>query len=100
LRAVASEGYPTLGVEVRGAVRPSVLRTFDDEPREEAQFIGWASGFFGNRWGARLEVQAVVDADDDDTVRLDGTYVPASSATGSSRRARRTAGGARAGRAA
>ena len=75
LRVIASEGHPILGVEVRGAVRPSVLRTFDEEPREEGQLIGWASGFFGSRWGGRLEVQAIADPDDDDVFRIDGTYV-------------------------
>ena len=75
LRKYAAEGRPTLGVDVRAAARPTTLRTFDDEPREEGELTGWASGFFGDRWGARLEVTAVADPDDDKEVRLDGSYV-------------------------
>jgi hypothetical protein len=75
LRKIASEGHPTLGVEVGGAVRPPVLRTFADEPREEGEFSAWASGFAGNRWGGRLELTVVADAEDDNTFRYDGSYV-------------------------
>jgi len=74
LRKLATEGPATLGVEVRAAARPTILRTFDDEPREEGELSGWASGFFGDRWGARLEVTAVADPDDDEPFRLDGSY--------------------------
>jgi hypothetical protein len=74
LRKLASEGRPELGVEVRAAARPMQLRTFADEPREEGELTGWASGFFGTRWGGRLELTVVADADDDDTFRYDGSY--------------------------
>jgi len=74
LRKLAAEGRPSLGVEVRAAARPTTLRTFEDEPREEGELTGWASGFLGDRWGGRLEVSAVVDPDDDEAVRLDGSY--------------------------
>jgi hypothetical protein len=73
-RFVTFDDRATLGVEMRAAARPPVLRTFDDEPREEGELKGWASGFLGDRWGARLEATAVVDADDGDDVRLDGSY--------------------------
>jgi hypothetical protein len=59
---------------VRAAARPTQLRTFADEPREEGEITGWASGFLGNRWGGRLELSVVADADDDDTFRYDGSY--------------------------
>jgi hypothetical protein len=74
LRRFVTDDHATLGVEVRAAARPTVLRTFDDEPREEGELTGWASGFLGDRWGGRLEVTAVADADDGDDVRLDGAY--------------------------
>jgi hypothetical protein len=74
LRKLASEGRPELGVEVRAAARPTQLRTFADEPREEGELTGWASGFLGDRWGGRLELTVVADADDDDTFRYDGSY--------------------------
>ncbi|HET7204450.1 MAG TPA: capsule assembly Wzi family protein [Steroidobacteraceae bacterium] len=75
LRHIASEGHRTLGVEVAAAARPTTLRTFEDTPREEGELTGYAAGFFGDRYGGRLEVTAVVDPDDDKTVRLDGSYV-------------------------
>ena len=74
LRTLATEGRPTLGYELRAAARPSVLRTFDDEPREEGEVTGWTSGFIGQRWGARVELTAVADPDHHDTVRLEGLY--------------------------
>lgn len=74
LRRIAREGTPTLGLEVSGAGRPTTLRTFEDTPREEGELTGYATGFFGTRFGGRLEVTAVVDPDDDKSVRLDGSY--------------------------
>jgi hypothetical protein len=74
LRKIASEGHPTLGVEARAAARPMVLRTFDDEAREEGELTGYAAGFFGERWGGRAELTVVADADDGDTFRPDGSY--------------------------
>jgi len=74
LRRIAREGTPTLGLEVSGAGRPTTLRTFEDTPREEGELTGYAAGFFGKRFGGRLEVTAVVDPDDDKSVRLDGSY--------------------------
>ena len=74
LRKVASEGRPTLGFDVRAAARPTVLRTFEDTPREEGELSAWVSGFVGDRWGGRLEVTAAADPDDDEPIRLDGSY--------------------------
>jgi hypothetical protein len=74
LRRIASEGRPVLGVEVRAAARPMVLRTFDDEPREEGELTGYTAGFLGNRWGLRLELTAAADPDDDEPFRVDGSY--------------------------
>jgi hypothetical protein len=74
LRAIASEGRVVTGVRVNAAARPTVLRTFEDEPREEGELAGWIRGFVGDRWGARLEVTAVADPDDGDDVWLDGSY--------------------------
>jgi hypothetical protein len=62
-------------VEARVAARPNVLRGFEDTPREEAELRAWASGFFGERWGARLEVGVVGGPDDNLPVRLDGSYL-------------------------
>jgi hypothetical protein len=75
LGKVANAGHATLGVEVSGASRPLDLRGFEDTPRETAEFTGYAAGFFGSRLGGRLEVSAAANPSDDETVRLDGSYV-------------------------
>jgi hypothetical protein len=75
LKRLASKGRWSLVTEVGGAARPTQLRTFDDTPREEGEFNAWASGFFGERWGARLEFTAVTDPEDDNIFRADGSYV-------------------------
>ncbi len=74
LRRIASEGRPTLAGEVRAAARPTPLRTFEDTPREEGELSAWISGFAGDRWGGRLELTVVADADDRNTFRYDGSY--------------------------
>jgi hypothetical protein len=79
LRKLAVEGRPQLGIEVSGAWEPTTLRTFEDTPREEGELSAWASGFFGERWGGRLEVTLLAGADDDlpdgdQFARLDGSY--------------------------
>ncbi len=61
--------------ELAGAARPEELRTFWNEPREEGELALGYAGYFGERFGGRLEVTTVADASDDDTVRLDGSYV-------------------------
>jgi Capsule assembly protein Wzi len=75
LRRVASEGHATYGFEIAGGARPMQVRTFAETPREEAELTAYAAGFLGTRFGGRLEVTAVTDPDDDETVRLDGSYV-------------------------
>jgi hypothetical protein len=74
LRRIAVEGRLTPGFELRAAARPTVLRTFADEPREEGEASAWVAGFLGERWGGRLELGVVADADDEDTFRYDGSY--------------------------
>jgi len=63
-----------LGLQVSAAARPTTLRTFEDTPREEGELTGWIAGTVGDRWGGRLELTGVVDPDDDEAVRLDGSY--------------------------
>jgi hypothetical protein len=77
LRRIASEGTSTIGFELDAAARPTTLRTFEDTPREEGELTAYAAGFFGNRFGGRLEVTAAIDPDDDEAVRLDGSYAAA-----------------------
>lgn len=75
LKQRVREGRSAVAVEARGALRPTTLRTFADDPREEGELSVSAAGFMGERYGGRLEVTAVADADDDQPVRLDGSYV-------------------------
>jgi len=75
LRRIASEGRITLGLEIAGAGRPTLLRTFADTPREEGEISAYAAGFVGERFGGRIEVTAVTDPDDGKDFRVDGSYV-------------------------
>jgi hypothetical protein len=77
LRRLASQGRTTVGFELEAAGRPTTLRTFEDVPREEGELTAYAAGFFGHRFGGRLEATVVVDPDDDRAVRLDGSYAAA-----------------------
>ena len=63
-----------LGLQVSAAARPTTLRTFEDTPREEGELTGWIAGTVGDRWGGRFELTGAVDPDDDEAVRLDGSY--------------------------
>ena len=74
LRAEAREGRPTRELRLRGAARPTPLRTFAGEPREEGELELSASGFVGERWGGRLQIGIVADPDDEEEFRLDGSY--------------------------
>jgi hypothetical protein len=75
LRRYAREGQPQIGSELRITNRPVDLRTFADDPREQAEVSAWVSGFMGDRWGGRLQVRGVSDPDDDQPLRLDGSYL-------------------------
>jgi hypothetical protein len=75
LRRIASPGRGTYGFDVAGAARPMPIRGFAETPREEAELHAHAAGFFGSRYGGRLEVAVASDPDDDETVRFDGSYV-------------------------
>jgi hypothetical protein len=75
LRKLAAEGSIGYGFELDGAARPTTLRTFADTPREEGELSVYAAGFLGERFGGRLELTGVVDPDDDEEFRLDGSYV-------------------------
>jgi Capsule assembly protein Wzi len=75
LRSLASEGKATLATEVGVAARPTQLRTFADTPREEGEISLYAAGFFGDRFGGRLQVTGAIDPDDGLPGRLDGSYV-------------------------
>lgn len=55
---------------------PMTLRRFGHTPREEAEVSG-AIQYTGNVLAARLQATAVADPDDDEALRLDGSYLGA-----------------------
>ncbi|MBV6417024.1 MAG: hypothetical protein CMLOHMNK_01657 [Steroidobacteraceae bacterium] len=73
-RREARAGFSGIGYRASGARDPDPLRTFSDTPREEGELELGAS-WMGNRLAANLQVTAVTDASDDQSARLDGTYV-------------------------
>jgi hypothetical protein len=73
-RAAATTGSSGLELRLAAAGEPTELRTFSDTPRDEGE-VGAAMSWLGERFAARLEVTAVVDAADRQDVRLDGSYV-------------------------
>jgi len=60
--------------ELAGAVDPTLLRTFEDTPREEGEAT-LAADWLGERFAWKLSATVVADPDDDQTFRPDGSYV-------------------------
>lgn len=61
-------------VRLSGSAEPTALRTFSATPREEGELevgLDWT----GDRFAARLQATAVMDAADGQDVRADGSYV-------------------------
>ncbi len=61
---------------VAASGEPMTLRRFADVPREEGELAG-SMQYTGEILAARLQATVVADADDDKTVRPDGSYVGA-----------------------
>jgi hypothetical protein len=69
------------GFETRLAgAEPAHLRGFEDSPRESGEASVAVTGSVG-RYAARLQVTAVADAGDGQTLRADGSYASPSSVT-------------------
>ncbi|MFO1509898.1 MAG: capsule assembly Wzi family protein [Steroidobacteraceae bacterium] len=73
-RRESRAGLGAAGVRVAGARDPDPLRGFSDTPREEGELELQAS-WMGDRLAANLQVTGVLDASDDQSARLDGSYV-------------------------
>jgi hypothetical protein len=69
-------GQWTAEGRLAGSVEPMTLRRFSGVPREEGELEG-AVQYTGEIFAARLSATVVADADDDETLRPDGSYVGA-----------------------
>lgn len=63
-----------MGYSVAVAGRPSAVRRFADEPRDEGE-AGLAGDFAGENWSARVDLTLVADPYDDQILRPDGSYI-------------------------
>jgi hypothetical protein len=77
LRRLASPTDTGFFAEARAAARPEELRTFWDEPRSTYEGAVGVAGFFGDRFGGRLELTVVDSPSDGDNFRADGSYLAA-----------------------
>lgn len=73
-RQVSSGGFEGMGIRIRGAYRPSVLRDFSDTPREEGE-VGVRAAWLTDHFAVNLQGSYVVDPDDGKNWRPDGSYV-------------------------
>ncbi|MEL6367050.1 MAG: capsule assembly Wzi family protein [Pseudomonadota bacterium] len=62
------------GLDAKYDTGPLILRGFEDRAREDSDITAGAS-WMGNRFAARVNINAVSSPDDDDDIRLDGSYV-------------------------
>ncbi|MEL7023420.1 MAG: capsule assembly Wzi family protein [Pseudomonadota bacterium] len=63
-----------VGVDAKYDTEPSRLRGFEDRAREDSD-VTIGGSWMGNRFAARINVNAVSSPDDDDDLRLDGSFV-------------------------
>jgi len=73
-RREASRGFSGAGLKVSGALEPEQLRRFADSPREEGELQA-SAGWLGDHIAVTLRASVVVDPDDDQEFRADGSYV-------------------------
>jgi hypothetical protein len=73
-RAASALGFAGAGVRARVAYEPSMLRTFEDTPREEGE-VAFRASWLSDHYALNLQAAAVANADDDKTFRLDGSYL-------------------------
>ena len=73
-RREAQRGFSGVAVSIAGAEQPIALRGFANAPRERGELAAGGS-WLGDRLAAAVHVAAVADASDDQTVRLDESYV-------------------------
>ena len=73
-RDASGRGFTGAGIRVSGAHDPAGLRGFAESPREEGE-LTLKAGWLGDYTTANLQATVVADADDDKTLRPDGTYL-------------------------
>lgn len=61
-------------LSVAGSSEAAVFRGFEDAPREHAE-VGVSLAWQGDRWAANLAPAYAIDPEDDETLRLDGSYL-------------------------
>ncbi|HEU5137312.1 MAG TPA: capsule assembly Wzi family protein [Steroidobacteraceae bacterium] len=67
-------GFSGLGVRAAAASSPTMLRTFEDTPREEGE-AGARASWLSDHLVLNLEATVVVDPQDDQQFRADGSYL-------------------------
>jgi Capsule assembly protein Wzi len=73
-RKAQSAGFSGWTTTLSAAEKPIELRTFSDTPREDGE-LGAAAAWMGDRWTLKLSATAVTKSDDDQTFRLDGSFL-------------------------
>jgi Capsule assembly protein Wzi len=73
-RAASSEGFAGLGIRLSGAHEPVTLREFADSPREEGE-LEMRARWLGNHFAVNLQGSYVLDPDDGQEFRADGSYL-------------------------
>jgi Capsule assembly protein Wzi len=73
-RMASAYGYAGAGIRASGAYEPAQLRGFEDTPREEGE-IALRAGWLSDHLSLNLQGSAVIDPDDGDQFRADGSYV-------------------------
>jgi hypothetical protein len=73
-RAASARGYAGAGIRVRGAYEPTMLRTFEDTPREEGELALRAS-WLTDHLALNLQGSVVAGPGDDQQFRADGSYL-------------------------
>ena len=73
-RAASHRGFSGIGSHVSVSHEPTMLRTFDDVPREKGE-LGLSASWLGDHIAMKLQGTVVADPDDGKTLRPDGSYV-------------------------
>ncbi len=73
-RAASAPGFAGAGARVRGAWQPTMLRTFEDTPREEGE-VALRASWLTDHFALNLQGAVVADSEDGKTFRPDGSYL-------------------------
>jgi hypothetical protein len=73
VRTAKLDRDPSLTIDLAGGADPELIRGFEDTPRARGE-AGATFALTGNRGAVRLSAQVVADAEDDRTLRADGSY--------------------------